>query len=194
MKRPNTSKRFQDFLDLRDQARLISKDSGPLSLWIACTDHAMDPVLERIAKKGSAVFLRQAKFEVPASKAELRDELSAINFAVERLNVQDIVVCGHSLCSWFPDGPIKGNQTSPSGNLDSLWQRVTQREAMNEGLQKHLIHQLQILETYPSVINAMQARRLRTHGLFYLAESGIFSYYDRRNDRFADCDETPNSY
>jgi carbonic anhydrase len=191
MAKSSAARIFQDFVQLRDQASRISKDQSRLSLWIACTDHDMDCVLERIAKEGSALLLRQPKFQVPSSKADFRNELSAINFAVERLGVQDIVLCGHSLCSWCTEGQPKANQTPPSGNIDSLLQRVNLRQAMNEALRKELIHQLQILKSYPSVKNAIRSGGLRTHGLFYFAESGTFSSYDQRSHRFVYCDHKP---
>lgn len=189
MKRSSAEKSFHDFVHLRDQANLIAQSDGPLSLWIACTDHAMAPVLERIARRGSTVFLRQSRFEVPTSKADLLSELSAINFAVERLQVSDIVVCGHSFCSSFSGSRREVNCTSASDGIEMLRQGVIHRQALNDQLRKHLVRQLQILETYASVQRASRSGTLRTHGLFYLAESESFSCYDRRTHRFAHCDE-----
>lgn len=193
MKRSSTDPRFQSFNSLRKQASLVSKGHGPPTLWIACTDTTMDPVLERIAEGGAVLFLRQAKFEIPAGQAEIRNELSAINFAVERLGVNEIVVCGHSLCSCFSRSRPKADRLSPVGGLDLLRRGVIQRQAMNDRLRKHVIHQLRVLESYPSVKHASQSGRLRIYGLFYLAESGVFSCYDSPSSRFTSCDEAPES-
>lgn len=188
MQRSSTNEIFRDFVHLRDQANLLSQSNRPLSLWITCTDPALDLALKRIANGCSAIFLRRAKFEVPASKADLRHELSAINFAVERRGVRDIVVCGHSHCSWFSGDQPPANRASPPGGIDLLRQGVIQRQAMNDRSKKHLICQLQILESYSSVKNAKQSGRLRTHGLFYLAESGMFSRYDHQSHQFVSGD------
>lgn len=182
---------LDDFVCLRDQASVISEGQCPLSLWIACTDSTMEPVLDRISKSTSAIFLRKSKFEVPASTVDTRNELSAINFAVERLRVSNIVICGHSLCSCLPDRQSHERRVTPSGGIQLLQHGVIQRHAKNEELRKHLIRQLLSLESYPSVKNAIQLGRLRIHGLFYLAESGAFSFYDQQRNSFSDLVEMP---
>lgn len=192
MKRLSANATFRDFVNLRDQANLVSK-SCPLSLWITCTDPVMDLPLQRITKGCSAIFLRRAKFEVPGRKADLHNELSAINFSVERLGVQDIVVYGHSHCTWFSGEPPRANLASRPNGIELLRQGLVQRQVMNDRLKKHLISQLQTLDSYDSVTHAKQSGRLRIHGLFYLAESGTFSRYDPQSRQFVS-DETVQSY
>lgn len=189
MKNRSNLATISDFVCLRDQASVIPEGRCPLSLWIACTDSTMEPVLDRVSKSSSAIFLRKTKFEVPASKADIRNELSAINFAVDRLRVSNIVVCGHSLCSCFPDRPAHERRATPSGGIQLLQHGVIQRQAKNEEMRKHLIRQLQKLETYSSVKSAIRVGRLRIHGLFYLAESGAFSFYDQQSNSFPDLGE-----
>ncbi|MCL4204958.1 MAG: hypothetical protein KJ000_20960 [Pirellulaceae bacterium] len=174
----------RSFVDLQQQAHRIRKPGERPSLWIVCTDRLMDPVVDRICRAGPVLVLRRPESEVPADEADLLGELSAINFAVERIGVRSIVVCGHSMCSEGSCDDDTGYCESVSSSGGGLLQRVHRREAKNDRLRARLLRQLQLLETYPSVAHAMGLGELRLHATFYLAESGHFTWYDEQYDRF----------
>ncbi len=177
-----------DFVHLQEQANQPHKDKERLSLWIACTDPQMDTVLSRIDRELSGLILRRRHFEVPSSNLDMETELSSINFAVERLMVRDIIVCGHSLCSFVPSSrPIERSEARLDG-LDAICKGVVSRHARNEQARAHLIEQLNRLKEYPSVNNALASGALRLHGLFYLVESGTWTRYDWSSRQFIACD------
>jgi carbonic anhydrase len=178
----------RSFVDLQKQADQIRKPGERPSLWIVCTDRLMDPVVERIRRAGPVIVLRRPGSEVPADEADLRGELSLVNFAVERIGVRSIVVCGHSMCSEgsCDDGATFHETASPC--VGGLLQRVHHRETKNDRLRARVIRQLRLLETYPSVTHATGLGELRLHATFYLAESGHFTWYDERYDRFVALD------
>jgi carbonic anhydrase len=174
----------RSFLELQQQALRFRKAEERPSLWIVCTDRSMDPVVDRIRRAGPVLVMRRPGSEVPADETDLQGELSAINFAVERIGVHSIVVCGHSMCSIGPCDDDTGYRESVSPSGGGLLQRVHHREAKNDRLRAHLVRQLQVLESYPSVAHAMGLGELRLHATFYLAESGHFTWYDEQYDRF----------
>lgn len=190
MKRHAVATDLEDFASLRAQASRLPEGGRPQSLWIACTDPGMERILERAARELCALVLRTPGFEVPTGRRHVEHELSGVNFAVERLGIEEVVICGHSHCSWCASELRGERPSSKAGSIDELRDRMLQRQALNERLRSRVIEQMERLEDYPSVRSKIAAGRLRTHGLFYLVESGAISLYDRQSGRFRSCDET----
>jgi carbonic anhydrase len=176
------------FRSIRQQAHVLRENHQHKSLWIACTESTMDRPLDRIRATYPAIFLRQLGNQVADSEDERSRELSAINYAVERLQVRDIVVCGHSLCSAIKSDtfPLSSNSCPADGK--AVFRRVSNREAMNKRARDHVIQQMDVLKSYPSVRRAMDSGELRLHGLFYLVESGLFSQCDEQSQQFLPID------
>jgi carbonic anhydrase len=177
-----------DFLSLRHQARALGEDCQDKSLWIACTDRALDRPLNRIRTMCPTLTMRTAGSQVPGDDATRFRELSAINYAVERLQVRDIVVCGHSFCFMARDDELANQSDSFLAGERDLVRRVSVREAVNHRTRDHVIEQLRVLHRYPSVCRAVERGELRLHGLFYLVESGLFSRYDQESRQFLPLD------
>lgn len=146
----------QSFESLQQQASQLRDDDVPRSLWITCTDLVMDRALERVREAVPAIVLRRFGNEVPADETEFCNELSAVNYAIEQLGVQEIVVCGHSLCSGIPAAGHDVLSSCRWHDMDGLRQGVRQREAMNDRSREHVVRQLRVLEEYPSVTRAMR--------------------------------------
>ena len=144
----------------------------------------MDRPLDRIRATYPAIVLRQLGNQVADTEDERSRELSVINYAVERLRVRDIVVCGHSLCVATKSDTSSLSSHSCSAGAKAVLHRVSMREAMNERARDRVIQQIHVLKSYPSVLRAMDSGELRLHGLFYLAESGIFSRCDEQTQQF----------
>jgi carbonic anhydrase len=156
----------------------------PQSLWIACTDLVMDGALKRFQEDASIVVWRQFGNRVPTPAWTSGQTSCSLNDAVERWGIRDIVVCGHSMCSGFSAVRSGDGQSESPGGIDVLLQRVRQREAMNERAREHVVQQLAVLEEQPAIAHAMSLGNLQLYGLFYLAESGLFTRYDKASGQF----------
>lgn len=174
----------RDFIMLREQANhLRSAGCEPHSLWIACTDLSLDGPLHRVTQAGPTLLLRRPGPQVIVTETEAQDELSAVNYAVERLRVKHIVLCGHSLCSAIPFD-VSGNLPVEPTQVESLIQRARRREVLNQHSRQHLVRQLQLLRAYPAVTRALAEGELQIDVLFYLVESGLFTLYDSLSGEF----------
>ena len=68
--------------------------------------------------------------------------------------------------------------------MTGLLRRVRLREALNQVARERLVRDLSNLERNPVVGDAMARRNLHVYGLFYLAESGTFTLYDKASRHF----------
>jgi carbonic anhydrase len=62
---------------------------------------------------------------------------------------------------------------------------MRQREMLNQRARQHLVEQMRLLQTYPSVARAIERGELQLHALFYQVESGLFSFYEPASGEFS---------
>src|SRR5215207_6624238 len=77
----------------------LAQGQSPQALFITCSDSRVVPALITGARPGELFELRTAGNIVPPYASEHpTSEAATIEYAVEVLGVNDIVVCGHSHC------------------------------------------------------------------------------------------------
>ncbi|MEE1834679.1 carbonic anhydrase [Streptomyces sp. SP17KL33] len=96
--RARSFKRRVDFES--DEYRKLAVGQFPEALFITCSDSRVIPALITGARPGEIFELRNAGNIVPPHDAygAASGEAATIEYALEVLGVQDIVVCGHSHC------------------------------------------------------------------------------------------------
>jgi len=115
---------------------------------------------------------------------------AAIEFAVLTLQVQNIVVCGHSHC-----GAIRGLYEEPPEEARHLraWLSLAREavlpvqphpEALRRVEQRNVILQLERLMTYPMVERRVRAGTLFLHAWYYVIEEGQVLVLDAERGRF----------
>jgi carbonic anhydrase len=107
----------------------------------------------------------------------------SIDDAVERLGIREIILCGHASPAATDNGSETPRPQWASG-VQGMLQRVRAREARNQQAREHLVRQLCELASRPVVARAIERGELIVHGLFYLAESGVFTRYDPLSGQF----------
>lgn len=114
---------------------------------------------------------------------------------VTRMHVPHIVVCGHADCGFIKtlDAYVESEVGS---NLDWLRQyalpakrivdarNLTGEERHRAIVEQNVLQQLDHLKTYPPIIEALEAKRLKLHGWFYSLRQWSVSYYDWDTGRF----------
>ena len=143
----------------------------PDALFIACSDSRVAVNVFASSDPGDLFVLRNVGNLVPPfGHPGGAGTAAAVDFAVDKLAVRDIIVCGHSDCGAMhahcaghdklPPGALREwldmGATSPAAGLDA-----------NQASLQNVVAQLKHLETYPSVARAMAAGRLRLHGLWF---------------------------
>ncbi|CAL9445592.1 MULTISPECIES: carbonic anhydrase [Streptomyces] len=164
--------------------RKLAEGQYPEVLFITCSDSRVIPALITGARPGEIFELRNAGNIVPPyGRPAASGEAATLEYALEVLGVQDIVVCGHSHCGAM--GALKsGDDLSALPGVDA-WLRIARPElasvlesapddpSLPEVSQGNVVNQLAALRTYPVVRQRLDAGRLRLHGWYYEVDTGF---------------------
>lgn len=94
-------KYFSNYIELFEN---LSKGQQPRALLITCVDSRIDPSLIFNTKPGEILVLRNPGNVIPPYEEESDYSVSGtVEFAVNKLGIRRIYICGHSDC-----GAIKG--------------------------------------------------------------------------------------
>lgn len=164
----------------------LAAGQNPGVLWIGCSDSRSDP--ERItgAGPGELFVTRNVGNIVPNHDWSLA---TVLEYSINYLNVQEIVICGHSDC-----GAIKSLDTDLHDPYIPLWlndareaktrvdSRIMVPKTPEENKERN--HQMELenvrlqvehLMTYPSVKAAVMDGRVHVSGLYYDLATGTLS-------------------
>ena len=171
----------------------LGKAQNPHTLFIGCSDSRLVPSMITTTMPGELFIIRNVANIVPTYQqtGEYLAAVSAIEFAIQGLEVENIVVCGHSNCGgiaalykpaeyfqklphtrkWLELAvPVKEKvlRLLPEGNNAS-------REWLTE--QMNIVEQIKHLLTYPYIAEKYEKGLLNISGWYYIIETGeIFSY------------------
>jgi carbonic anhydrase len=163
---------------------LHARVDGPASLWITCSDSIMNQALARALRHQPAMILRHS---TDISRRHCVDVPKYSHLTIEFVKhqrVRHLVLCAHSSCPCFwQDLDDPSNTSSYAGGSDLL-ERVRRRELMNDHIRRQVIQQVQAWTDVPALRQQIGQRDVLVHGLFYLAESGIFTRYDDSHGTF----------
>ncbi|MEU6687333.1 carbonic anhydrase [Streptomyces sp. NPDC046832] len=164
--------------------RKLAEGQYPEALFITCSDSRVIPAMITAARPGEIFELRNAGNIVPPyGRPGASGEAATIEYALEVLGVQDIVVCGHSHCGAM--GALKsGDDLSALPGVDA-WLRIARPEltsvlrtapddpSLPEVSQGNVVNQLAALRSYPVVRQRLGSGRLRLHGWYYEVDTGL---------------------
>ncbi|MCA9600374.1 MAG: bifunctional SulP family inorganic anion transporter/carbonic anhydrase, partial [Myxococcales bacterium] len=172
---------------------LFSRLAGaqrPHALFITCADSRVVPSLLVSSEPGDLFTLRNVGNMVPThGSAEAASVGAAIEYAVGVLGVSDIVVCGHSGC-----GAIRAVR-DPAGVPASLenvhrWlgnsagtmltERMRSEHTDDDVGRLNVALQLEHLQTYPVLAEAVSAGKLQVHGWFFSIDETSIDVWNAR--------------
>lgn len=191
--------------EYRAQFAHLALEQKPDTLFVACSDSRVVPNTFASTDPGDLFVVRNPGNIVPSSDASAvpaaAGTAAAVEFAVSRLGVTDVVVCGHSDCGAMR--AMAGGGEKGRGPLaawlqaagDSLLE-LERRPELAPGLplhdrlaQAHALLQLEHLKTHAPVREALAAGRLRLHAWWFdLAGADVHSW-EPELGRFALIDE-----
>lgn len=174
---PRHQQRFQD---------LVAQGQHPKTLFIGCSDSRLVPYLLTGAGPGELFIVRNVGAFVPPYDGShgLHGTMAAIEFAVLSLEVERIVVCGHSHC-----GAIRAAYEGVPEEAVALqaWLKLAGEallpvrpcaEALRRTEQRAVVLQLERLMGYPMVQRRVEAGQLTLHGWHYVIEDGEIHVFD----------------
>jgi len=165
----------------------LATGQSPATLFITCADSRIDPSLITQADPGSIFVVRNAGNIVPRLEPDGTSpdgNAGSIEYAITALNVQHVVVCGHSSC-----GAMVGLQDldSVAEALPSVRRWLEHSESLLETpaasdldalIEANVLLQLEHLKTYNGVQAKLDAGELSLHGWVYDIGSGHVRAYD----------------
>jgi len=169
----------------------------PQALFITCADSRVVPSLLTQTRPGDLFICRNAGNIVPAY-GEVNGGVSAtIEYAVLALEVQDIIVCGHSDCGAMK-AVLHPELVADMPNVaqwlrfaDSVRLTLKENYAHLDGeallcaaIQENVRVQLEHLKTHPSVAARIRKGALRLHGWYYQMDTADVSVFDLAQGRF----------
>ncbi|MCZ0990945.1 carbonic anhydrase [Streptomyces diastatochromogenes] len=171
--------------DRQEEFERLARGQQPQALFISCSDSRVIPSMFTGARPGDIFELRTAGNIVPRYRPQAACGVAgSLEFALQALQVPDIVVCGHSHCGAVQGLMREQNvRTMPllrrwlswaeyraSGN--EPWQTQGLGEDPTAVAQQHVLTQLEHLRSYPYVARRITSGRLRLHAWFYTVETG----------------------
>ncbi len=177
----------------------LAEGQNPLALFITCSDSRINPSLLTQTEPGELFILRNAGNIVPPYGAVAGGEAATIEYAVNVLQVKDIILCGHSHCgamgglldpaqlenlpavrSWL------SHCESTDRIIDENYGHLTDPSArLTATVEENVLVQLEHLRTHPAVAAALARQALDLHGWVYKFETGQVFGYDPRTGQFS---------
>jgi len=189
--------REEDFLNHRELFKELGRSQQPHTLFIGCSDSRVVPNLITQTPPGELFIVRNVANIVPPYRVteEYVSTTSAIEYAVQVLNVDDIVICGHSNCGGCAAMNKSHEELSHiphvrkwldvsaevKGRVDRLMQGDTpeEREWLTE--QVNILVQMRNLLTYPYIKEKYERGELNVYGWYYIIETGeIYNFNDEK--------------
>jgi carbonic anhydrase len=165
----------------------LVKGQQPPVLWIGCSDSRLQTGHITNTEAGTLFMHRNIGNMVPANDWSLA---TVLEYGIKHLKVKDIVICGHSDCGaikaldkdlpedvyiphWLNNAMEAKKRVDAKIKKPSNPQDQKNRSRMIELENVRL--QIEHLLTYPIIKNALKAKQIEIHGLYYDLETGALS-------------------
>jgi len=182
-----------DYFPLRQELfEQLAHGQHPRVLFITCSDSRIVPHLITHTDVGELFVIRNAGNIIPPYGAANGGEGATVEYAVQSLGIQQIVVCGHSHCGAMK-GLLKLNELQENMPLVCDWLRHTEatrlllkenyghysdEEQLEIAIAENVLTQIENLKTYPAIHSKLFQGKLQIYGWIYHLETGEVLAYD----------------
>ncbi len=191
----------------RERFQELAAGQSPRYLFFACADSRVITTMIASTEPGEIFLVRNVGNFIPkhhgacAPTGEV-SEAAAIEFALSRFQVSDIVICGHSECGAMIalDGGINNIKEASLKSWLNYGEDATQRlqtsptfapqmTPHNRLSQINVLTQIEHLKTYPRVIEGIKNGNLRVHGWWFdIANADVYGF-DTESQKYVLIDE-----
>ncbi len=185
----------EEFARERDHYAGLTGGQKPGVVWIGCSDSRV-PVNLITGSRAGEVFVHRNVGNIVATNDW---NLSAVlEFSLAHLQIPDLVVCGHYGCGAIQalDRPTREHKYVPIWLINAQAARerveedlarrgctVSDEERLARVVEENVRLQLEHLQEYPFVQQAMRDHGLRLHGWVYDMETGTIQVLQQRGER-----------
>ncbi|MGB8467649.1 MAG: carbonic anhydrase [Candidatus Babeliales bacterium] len=182
----------------KDFFQKLAKGQEPEILFITCSDSRINPSLVTSADPGDLFIVRNAGNIIPAYEVR-SGEAATIEFAINHLKVQHLIICGHSHCGAIEAAVhldtlnnepqlhawIDENISPTLALLHKNYPTITDKVSLGDILlQEHVLQQIENVKTHPTVIHAIAQGTLTLHAWVYRFEEGNIYSFNQNNGQF----------
>ncbi len=174
--------------------KLVTSGQSPKALFIGCSDSRVIPDMIVQTNPGDLFVVRNVGNFVPPYKLDndFHSTATGIEYAVSVLNVDEIIICGHTHCGacnhlyqkitddslvhtkkWLELG-----ESAKKSAILSLGVSAPIEELLRLTEKLSVIKQIENLLTYPQVKKRFENGTLHVHGWYYDIETGSIDYYN----------------
>lgn len=182
---------------LFDQLR---RKQTPKVLVIGCSDSRVDPAIITDCRPGDLFVIRNVANLVPPYEPDTHYHgvSSALEYAVRFLEVEHIIILGHSHCGGI-DALMRSSEQTPIGEFIDRWVDIA-RPAKNAVLkdlskkttelqcraceQAAMLISLENLLTFPWITDRVEQGKLAIHGWYFDLEAGEMLSYNPEKGLF----------
>ena len=169
--------------------QLATAGQQPETLFITCSDSRVVPNLITDAAPGELFIVRNVGNVVPTRDLP-GGTAAAIQYAVEVLNVENIIICGHTQC-----GALKAildpasvehleyvrrwvrSTISVKQLIEEKYSHLDPEAKLTAAIQENVLAQLEHLREYPFVASRLDAGKLHLNGwIFDVGKGKVFDY------------------
>ena len=202
---------FRIFRDGRFQEQratyenLVDQGQNPRVAVVACSDSRVDPAIVLQADPGDLFIVRNVANLVPPCKrdGDFHGTSAALEYAVEHLQVQHLIILGHAHCGGVRSLFEKAEQDDESNQFVSPWMSLVRSAYLRvEGTmpdasaeekariceQSAVLVSLENLMTFPCISRRVGDGRLRLHGWYIDIRSCTLQLYDPIRQTFEPID------
>ncbi len=189
-----------EFKEHKELFRKLEDNQSPHTLFIGCADSRVVPNLITDTLPGELFVVRNIANIVPSYRVsnDFAATTAAIEYAVEVLNVENILVCGHSNCGgcsalYLPDSSFKDipNVKKWLELCEPVKRQILKEFADDDDdirnwhtEQLNIVEQMKHLLTYPFIRERFAAGRIKILGWYYVIATGDVYSYNLETEQF----------
>ena len=171
--------------------QLAERGQRPETLFMTCSDSRVVPNLITTAAPGELFIVRNVGNIVPSvDRGFVGGVSAAIEYAVEVLEVSDVIVCGHTNCGAIeailrPERvrhlPFVSRWLEQSASIPTLieerYGHLEGEQRLTAAVQENVLAQLENLRTFKFVARRLESGSLKMSGwVFKIATGEVFDY------------------
>lgn len=195
--------RSRDWVSEREQWEKLGEGQSPKVMVIACSDSRVDPTQIFDTRPGEIFVVRNVAALVPPFETTpgRHGVSAALEFAVQFLKVEEILVMGHGFCGGCNAALSKamdGMEPGEGGfiaNWISLLDEAREKVARTHGTSGSIAERamemeavkvsLANLRTFPCVRQKEQSGKLKLHGAVFAISDGVLRVLNETSGEFA---------
>jgi carbonic anhydrase len=186
--------------------KLASEGQSPKILFVGCSDSRVVPNLITNTKPGDMFTMQNIGNLIPAYPDT--SVSATLDFALQNLKVEHIMICGHSDCgamkalsgtgagrpsdnvmNWIKHGNSTLDLLKEIDNKNPILKLDPDLSVADRTAQVNVLQQLRTLTGYPAVRQHLQEGKVNLWGLFFDIAAAELYIFDDRSRRFVTVDE-----